>query len=128
MKRVIYTLASTALFVAPFAHAQIASPGGSGGEFETLLKSILAFTNDILIPFIIGIGFLVFVFGMFWYFIAGGHNDEKKKAGQSLMIWATLGFVLIIVFWGIINLLTSSLFDNSQIDGPDNIPTIPTTR
>jgi hypothetical protein len=79
-----------------------------GGEFGTLLGSILTFTNNVLIPFILGIGFLVFVFGMFQYFIAGGANDEKKEQGKSLMIYATLGFVLIIVFWGIVNLLTSS--------------------
>jgi hypothetical protein len=45
---------------------------------------------------------------MFLFFIAGGANDEKKEKGKSLMIYATLGFVLIIVFWGIINLIASS--------------------
>jgi hypothetical protein len=81
---------------------------GSGGDFGTLLADILIFANTVLIPFIIGIGFLVFVWGMFRYFIAGGANDEAKESGKSLMIYATLGFVLIIVFWGIINLLSSS--------------------
>ena len=45
---------------------------------------------------------------MFQYFIAGGANDEKKEQGKSLMIYATLGFVLIIIFWGIVNLLAGS--------------------
>ncbi len=128
MKRIIYTLSSTGLLVAPLAHAQIASQGGDGGEFEQLLINILEFTNDILIPFIIGIGFLVFVWGMFKYFIAGGADEGKREEGKSLMIYATLGFVLIIVFWGIVNLLTSSLFDDNDIEGPDNLPTIPNTR
>jgi hypothetical protein len=79
-----------------------------GGAFGKLLGDILTFTNNVLIPFIIGIGFLVFVFGMFQYFIAGGADEEKRGQGKSLMIYATLGFVLIIVFWGIVNLLTSS--------------------
>lgn len=94
----------------------------SGGEFGDLLANILEFTNTVLIPFIIGIGFLVFVFGMFQFFIAGGANDEKKEQGKSLMIYATLGFVLIIVFWGIVNLLTQSTgLDNETID---NVPTV----
>lgn len=126
MKRVIYTLSSSALLAAPFAHAQIASSGGGGGDFEELLRNILEFTNEVLIPFIIGIGFLVFVWGMFQYFIAGGANEDKKEKGKSLMIYATLGFVLIIVFWGIVNLLSSSLFSSGDIDGPDNIPEVPT--
>ncbi len=70
--------------------------------------NILTFINNVLIPFIIGIGFLVFVWGMFQYFIFGGANDEAKAKGKSLMIYATLGFVLIIVFWGIVNLLAGS--------------------
>lgn len=126
MKRVIYTLSSSALLAAPFAHAQIASSGGGGGDFEELLRNILEFTNEVLIPFIIGIGFLVFVFGMFRYFIAGGADEGKRESGKSLMIYATLGFVLIIVFWGIVNLLSSSLFSSGDIDGPDNVPEVPT--
>ncbi len=119
MKRSLYTLATTALLAFPFyfAAAQIATTGG-GGNFEKLLKNILDFTNSVLIPFIIGIGFLVFVYGMFKYFIAGGADEEKRESGKQLMIYATLGFVLIIVFWGIVNLLTSSTgLDKKQIDG-----------
>lgn len=109
MKKIGYLLGSATPFALPFvASAQLATQGG-GGQFETLLENILDFTNDVLIPFIIGIGFLVFVWGMFQYFIAGGANDEAKEKGKSLMIYATLGFVLIIVFWGVINLLTDSI-------------------
>ena len=119
-------IASAVLFAFPavlFAQGGIAEDG-SGGEFGQLLQDILGFTNGILIPFILGIGFLVFVWGMFRYFIAGGANDEAKEQGKSLMVYATLGFVLIIVFWGIVNLLTTStgLIDQSL----QNIPNINT--
>ncbi len=100
-----FTGIGTLLALPVIASAQF-DPGG--GEFGTLLGNILGFTNGVLIPFILGIGFLVFVWGMFQFFIAGGANEEKKEKGKSLMVWAVVGFVLIIVFWGIINLLTSS--------------------
>ena len=87
--------------------AQIAD-SSNAGAFEDLLENILVFSNDVLIPFIIGIGFLVFVFGMFKFFILGGANDEKKEQGKSLMIYATIGFVLIIIFFGVVNLLSES--------------------
>lgn len=90
------------------ASAQLAT-GGGGGQFEILLSGILRFANDALIPFILGIGFLFFVWGMFKFFIAGGANDEAKAKGKSLMIYAVLGFVIIIIFWGVINLLTQSI-------------------
>jgi len=88
--------------------AQGLATSSDGGPFEDLLINILEFTNDILIPFIIGIGFLFFVWGVFRYFIFGGANDEAKEQGKSLIIYSTLGFVLIIIFWGIVNLITES--------------------
>ena len=112
MKKIGYFLGSASTLALPLSALAAFNP--SGGAFGTLLGNILIFTNDVLIPFIIGIGFLVFVWGMFQFFIAGGSNDEAKEKGKSLMIYATLGFVLIIVFWGIINLLTSSTGLNEQ--------------
>ncbi len=127
MQRFKLFAGSTAMFMLPvaFASAQIAD-GTTGGAFQTLLSNILVFTNAVLIPFIIGIGFLVFVWGMFQYFIAGGANDEAKEKGKSLMIWATVGFLLIFVFWGIINTLATSTGLNDVID-TGLIPLAPTT-
>jgi len=112
---------STGLLALPLVSFAQFEP--DGGAFGALLNNILVFSNNVIIPFIIGIGFLVFVFGMFQFFIAGGANDEKKEQGKSLMIYATLGFVLIIVFWGIINLLTSS----TGLDG-DTVKNLPTVN
>ena len=92
----------------PFvSFAQLATTG-SGGPFELLLKNILNFGNTVVIPFIIGMGFLVFVWGMFQYFVAGGANEESKEKGKRLMINATIAFIVIIIFFGAINLLTTS--------------------
>lgn len=128
MKRIICSLSTTALLALPAViNAQNSGFQASGGKFGDLLKNILRFANDVLIPFIIGIGFLVFVYGMFKYFIAGGQNEDKQKEGKDLMIYATLGFVLIIVFWGVVNLLASSTgLDNAN--GLDNLPEIKETR
>ena len=95
------------LLVPSVVGAQLAT-SASGGPLELLLTNILEVVNTVLIPFIIGIGFLSFVWGMFKYFIAGGANEEKREAGKSLMIYATVGFVIIIIFFGVVNLLTES--------------------
>lgn len=124
MKKIILSGSAAGFLLPVLAFAQGIVDDGSGGEFGDLLGNILQFANDVLIPFIIGIGFLVFVFGMFQYFIAGGANDDKKKQGKSLMIYATLGFVLIVVFWGVVNLLANST--GLEGDTLDNRPTIET--
>ena len=117
------TISSLSLFLFPFAvSAQGIADSADAGPFQDLLENILIFSNDVLIPFILGIGFLVLVWGIFKYFIFGGANDEAKEQGKSLIIYATLGFVLIIVFWGIVNLLTASTGLVDQ--GLQNIPRI----
>ena len=125
MKKITLTFSSLALMLMPFvSSAQLASGNASGGQFGDFLEALLIFTNNVLIPFIIGIGFLVFVFGMFWYFIAGGADDDKREKGRKLMIYSVLAFVLIVVFWGIINLISDSLFNSNDIDSLDNIPQV----
>lgn len=120
MKKIVYLLSSAGALTLPFVASAQFEP--TAGEFGVLMADILTFVNTYVIPFIIGIGFLVFVWGMFQYFIAGGANEEKKESGKSLMIWATLGFVLIIIFWGVLNLLTGS----SGLEGQNilNVPTV----
>lgn len=110
MRRLQFVTGSALALLSPvMALAQTGiADGPTAGAFQNLLSNILTFTNTVLIPFIIGIGFLVFVWGMFKYFIVGGANDDAKEQGKSLMIYATLGFILIIVFWGIVNLLATS--------------------
>jgi len=125
MKHTFLHLVGLGLAVLPivsFAQTGLATdPRGSA--LEILLNNTLAFTSTVLIPFIVGIAFLFFVWGMFQYFVAGGANPDAQAKGKSLMIYATLGFVLIIVFWGIINLLTSST--GLQGEDVDNVPGIP---
>ena len=130
MKKHVYSLTAATLFALPFlVKAQgLASGDASGGQFGDLLINILRFTNTVLIPFIIGIGFLVFVWGMFWYFIAGGADEEKRQKGRNLMIYATIGFVLIGVFWGVVNLIAGSLFNSSDIRELDNVPQVEVGR
>ncbi|MEY2665648.1 MAG: hypothetical protein RLZZ480_753, partial [Candidatus Parcubacteria bacterium] len=88
MKRTFYKFLTFVLAAVPaVTGAQgtgIANSDGSGSAFGKLLKNILEFTNKVLIPFIIGIGFLVFVWGMFKYFIAGGADEDKRESGKQL--------------------------------------------
>jgi len=110
MKKILNKIVALSLMVLPgVAGAQSGlAVSASGGPFGTVLREILTISNDIFIPFILGIGFLVFVWGMFKFFIVGGANDEEKDKGKSLMVYATLGFVLIIIFWGVVNLIANS--------------------
>ena len=104
----LHTLALLALVTLPgLASAQI-TVNGTGGPLAEMMRNILTFGNEVVIPFIIGIGFLMFVWGMLQYFIFGGASDESREKGKKLMISATIAFVTIIIFFGAINLLSTT--------------------
>jgi hypothetical protein len=99
------------------AAAQGFSP--DGGPLGDTLSNIIAFINAYLIPFILGIGFFFLVWGIFLYFIKGGAHDEDKAKGKSLLVYATAGFVIIFIFWGVVEMLaTSTGFLKPTIDLP----------
>lgn len=111
------------VFLVPFfVSAQIAQ-FGNGGAFEVLLINILNFINSTLIPFIMGLGFLFFVWGVFVYFIVGGADEEKKAKGRSLVVHTIVGFLAIIIFFGVVNMIASSI--GLEGESLEYMPTIP---
>jgi len=94
-----------------------------GSTIGAYLQSIIGFINVVLIPFIFAIAFIVFIWGVFQYFIAGGANEEKREQGKQLVMWGIIGFVVMVSVWGIINLFTNTLGFN---DTRGNTPSLPT--
>ena len=78
---------------------------------------MLAFINGVLVPFIFAIAFLVFVWGIFKYFILGGGEQASRDEGKQFMLYGIAGFVIMVSVWGIVNLLSSGLgFNQSAMD------------
>jgi hypothetical protein len=92
-----------------FAGTGLAGTDPTGGKVGIFLGAVLGFIDAVLIPLILGIAFLMFVWGVFKFFVLGGSDSEKQTEGKSLMIYAIAGFVLILSFYGIINVLTDGL-------------------
>ena len=87
MKKVLSSgLIAVATFVLPmFAFAQsLASGSGQAGKIGDFLKTLLGFIQGILLPLILGIAFLMFVWGVFKFFILGGSDEEKQSEGKKL--------------------------------------------
>jgi len=64
-----------------------------------------------IIPLLIALGVVYFVWGVIQYVIAGG--DEAKKKGRDTMIFGVIGFTVITGLWGIVKILIST-FDISS--------------
>jgi hypothetical protein len=123
MKNVLNSLPVAAL---AFALPVIVSAQGNfpadGGDVGIFLQNVILFINGVLIPFLLGIGFLIFVWGMFRYFIAGGADEEARDKGKSLIVYSVLGFVLILIFWGIVNIVANATGIAGENLDATNIP------
>lgn len=93
------------------------------GAVDTFFENISGFINDSLIPLVFALALLMFIYGMFNFFILGGDSDDSRAKGRKLMIWSIIAFVLMVSIWGIVNMIAGGLF-------PDNtaplIPSSPT--
>ena len=59
-----------------------------------------------IIPVIIALGVVYFVWGVVHYMIAGG--DEAKKKGRDQIIYGLIGLAVISGLWGLVNIITNT--------------------
>lgn len=76
--------------------------------------NIIAFINRVLVPLIFSIAFIVFIWGMFQYFVAGGADSEKREQGRNLALAGIIGFFIMVSIWGIVNALVGTFGFGSQ--------------
>jgi len=62
-----------------------------------------------LVLVLIGIGLLLFIFGLVKYVSAGGDEDEVKKA-KSFIIFGIIALFVMLSVWGLVNLLSDTFF------------------
>ena len=84
-------------------------------------QNIIGFIDMVLVPLIFSITFIVFIWGIFQYFVAGGADEEKRKQGRQLALWGIIGFAIMLSVWGLVQLLVSSLGFQNQTR--PNLPT-----
>jgi hypothetical protein len=66
----------------------------------TLVKSI--------IPFLITLAVVAFIWGIIQYFLSPADNEEKRKKGKTFIIWGLIGLFVMISIWGLVGLLSDT--------------------
>ncbi|MEK7576729.1 MAG: hypothetical protein AAB482_03470 [Patescibacteria group bacterium] len=106
MKRFI--IASLALL--PFSALAFTAQSGA-------LTEVTTFIQEAIIPFLIVIATLVFLFGIIRYVTAGG-DEEKTKQGRNLMIFGIIALAVMISVWGIVKFVVQATgFGDTAIPG-----------
>jgi hypothetical protein len=88
-------------------------------SFFGLITGII---NGILVPLLFTVTFLVFIWGMFTYFIAAGESDEQREKGKKLALYGVIGFFLMAAVWGIVRVVNGT-FGFDAAARPD-LPTL----
>ena len=107
------TIAALALPLVSFA--QTVRNLSDAGSF------VINIINNVLVPVLFAVAFIVFLWGAFDTFILGASSEETKEKGKNLMLWGLIGFFVMVSIWGLVNILTGTVsFGNAS--GPAGGP------
>ncbi len=92
-------------------------------SLQNFLRNISTFIGDTLVPFLFAIAFLAFVINAVRYFIIGAGNQESRDTARVYALYSIYAFVFLVCLWGIVNLLTNTIFgpESEKAITPDYI-------
>ncbi len=115
MKKQLIKIASgLALVSAPFTAFAVAS------SFDALVTQLINYIK-LLVPFIIALALLVFLWGIFKLVFAGGSEIDVKE-GTKFMTWGIVSLFVMVSVWGLVEILTRTFFNDTVV-----IPQLKTT-
>ena len=101
----------------------------SGGRCDGIglgsIEGIICKIGDILsiiIPILIVLGVVYFVWGVVGYVIS--KDEEAKKRGRDKMIYGIIGLVVIVALWGLVKIIDNT-FDVGVGTNAPPLPEVP---
>ena len=87
-------------------------------DIGTLFDFAKCLLSESVIPFVIGLGVLLFLIGVLQY-VAAGDNEEKREASRNMMIYGIIAIFVMVSVWGFVKMLSTTFgFDYA-------LPTLP---
>lgn len=118
MKKLSTRIGAVALAFAPaLAFAQNFGTNG----FFGLLDAANTLINR-LIPFIIALTVLVFLWGVFKFVLS--NDAEGRKEARGYMVWGIVSLFIMVSVWGLVNILVRTFSLNTNAPA---LPQVPTT-
>jgi hypothetical protein len=107
IKKALYTASAFALPLVSFA-ATINNLGDVG-------TTVINIINNIAVPVLFAIAFIVFIWGAFQTFIVGANDEGTKETGRNLMLYSLIGFFVMISIWGLVNIVVGTFSTNNSL-------------
>ncbi|TSC64300.1 MAG: hypothetical protein G01um101491_314 [Parcubacteria group bacterium Gr01-1014_91] len=71
-------------------------------------STILYIINNVLVPIIFALAFIVFLYGIASAYIFSRGDEEAVKKGHRLILWGIIGFVVMVSLWGLVNVVANT--------------------
>ena len=114
-------LQKTAAWVIPSLVLALPVVVSAQNDVESLLGDVRRWL-DLLVPILMGIGLILFIWGLIQYFRAEG-SDDAKKAARGTIIYCIIIFAAIVGIWGLVNIVLETLNINpGQVVTPPPVP------
>ncbi|HEY0010437.1 MAG TPA: hypothetical protein VGB97_00795 [Candidatus Paceibacterota bacterium] len=70
-----------------------------------LVVNVTVFIDSYLVPVLFSLALVLFLFGVFRYFLLGGGNEEKRQQGKTFIMWGLIAMAVMVAVWGLVNIL-----------------------
>lgn len=99
--------------------------GSVNQEWAIYYKDLIIWgVNSIFVPILFAVAFLVFLWGVYKYFILGAADDKSRTEGRQWVLWGLIGFVVISSVWGLVNIVQSTLIPSTAGSNHPNYPAL----
>lgn len=82
--------------------------GGCSNSICEVAQTFIYLINDVLVPLLFAVAFIVFLYGVFKKYILSHGDTEQVSEGHKLILWGLIGFAVMISLWGLVNVVSST--------------------
>ncbi len=61
------------------------------------MSNVFSIISTFIIPLLFTLSFVVFLWGLFLYVIAGGHDEHLREEGKVLLLYGFVVFVVVVL-------------------------------
>lgn len=79
-----------------------------------------------LVPIVVGLALLLFLWGVLNYLFK--KDEVQKKDARDFMIWGIVALFVMVSVWGLVTVLSQTIFGTTPINVPPTLPLVPGTR
>lgn len=79
------------------------------GTIQTFLSGINELLNKFVIPFLITLAVLFFIYNTVQYFIIQSADEEGRKKAKQFMLYSLVAFLVIVTLWAIVTFVINGL-------------------